>query len=629
MKTKRKKRKYKGRLLLCILSLLLGMTGCGKENRQTDVPEEQATRGTETTEANTAAPVSEAVTEAATEAAEEGTLTEIKIPEKQGMFCTDTALEDRDHALLLYMIPDAEGRITSCCVDRLNLLDGTAEAVMESLSVAPGGESGGRSNCIFLQLDPLILYDLSESNLIFSETGKVWHPEYEGSAYYLQSFAVDGTVYILDSDLSLNRVIPDGEEPRLEQVSTTPEGYESLRVAGFSAAEAVFLATPAWNEEESEVYISVNLSTGEVGEPYTTDRPLPEPSIAVNEGFLVEIPFGKQSEFHIDTEERHYTLASAGDASLDTAIRDRTANITAGQYSVCDGAFLFKAEWGEMEPKQKYILWTFPKESGEERKPAEHKPFTPPLITEETNREFEEELEKEFGIEIYTGKEAKSELHGFQMTQEEDPLLIRRTLYRLRDVLKKYPKSLFSQLTMDGRQIQIHIVADITGSVMDAGGLKWDEGEDTGLVLTTAGHGAEKQTMFHEITHLIYSKLQNDSVLSEAEDAWMALNPPGFTYTGTYEGYKELETNYTTASSDMGVNYENVYFIGVYNKTYETEDVADMVAYLMCGETPPEYFRSPHLQEKCRYFFRLIREGFDTSGWPEKTYWEERLEQIP
>ena len=48
----------------------------------------------------------------------------------------------------------------------------------------------------------------------------------------------------------------------------------------------------------------------------------------------------------------------------------------------------------------------------------------------------------------------------------------------------------------------------------------------------------------------------------------------------------------------------------------------------MAGNEAPEYYASPHLQAKCSCLFRYIREYFDTTDWPEKAEWEERLETI-
>ena len=71
-----------------------------------------------------------------------------------------------------------------------------------------------------------------------------------------------------------------------------------------------------------------------------------------------------------------------------------------------------------------------------------------------------------------------------------------------------------------------------------------------------------------------------------------------------------------------------MYFVRDYSKTFETEDVADLFGNLMKGDAPPEYFGGVHMQAKCSYFSKLIRKGFDTTGWPEKTGWEERLESV-
>ena len=47
----------------------------------------------------------------------------------------------------------------------------------------------------------------------------------------------------------------------------------------------------------------------------------------------------------------------------------------------------------------------------------------------------------------------------------------------------------------------------------------------------------------------------------------------------------------------------------------------------MAEDEAPKLYMSVHLQEKCSFLFDLIRRVFDTSDWPEETFWEKRLSE--
>ncbi len=36
-------------------------------------------------------------------------------------------------------------------------------------------------------------------------------------------------------------------------------------------------------------------------------------------------------------------------------------------------------------------------------------------------------------------------------------------------------------------------------------------------------------------------------------------------------------------------------------------------------------FASPHIQAQLELFYGAVREAYDTTGWPEQTYWERAL----
>ena len=93
--------------------------------------------------------------------------------------------------------------------------------------------------------------------------------------------------------------------------------------------------------------------------------------------------------------------------------------------------------------------------------------------------------------------------------------------------------------------------------------------------------------------------------------------------------FRKLVRSITEYIYDSSGNNENTYFIDSYSQTYPTEDRARLFEYLMYNDTEEysDYLALPHLQDKLKFFFEAIRKGFDSSTWPEKTVWEEKLDE--
>ena len=115
-----------------------------------------------------------------------------------------------------------------------------------------------------------------------------------------------------------------------------------------------------------------------------------------------------------------------------------------------------------------------------------------------------------------------------------------------------------------------------------------------------------------------------DGVLTEEDEEWMKLNPLDFYYGYSYSEDQLPDTKWTAEDYNYE-SYEEIYFVRAYDKTYQTEDVADLFAELISGPVPPGYYGSSHMQAKCQYIFTRIRKSFDTTGWPEMTCWEKSL----
>ena len=128
----------------------------------------------------------------------------------------------------------------------------------------------------------------------------------------------------------------------------------------------------------------------------------------------------------------------------------------------------------------------------------------------------------------------------------------------------------------------------------------------------------QPSTLYHEFSHIIDARLAWDAHLREnalfSEETWLALQPEGFRYA----------MSYTEMPEDMLSFMDSGYFLSDYGLTYPTEDRAVLMADAM-ENYAWSFEPGTGTQAKLRYYASCIRDCFDTTGWPEKTCWEQVL----
>ena len=175
----------------------------------------------------------------------------------------------------------------------------------------------------------------------------------------------------------------------------------------------------------------------------------------------------------------------------------------------------------------------------------------------------------------------------------------------VRNVLEDYPGGFPEQW---GR-VQILLAGNLTGEDRFSGGCFagfTQRTADGWLMVLDAGR-CDAGTVHHEIAHILSGILTDAGVL-RPED-WMACCPGGFSYgQGGFELYPD-------------------FFADAYAMENIREDQASTFEdAMLCG--PGVYENRPALWLKLEYLCRAIRAHFDTTGWPEKTAWEQALEPI-
>ena len=235
------------------------------------------------------------------------------------------------------------------------------------------------------------------------------------------------------------------------------------------------------------------------------------------------------------------------------------------------------------------------------------------------------EISEKYGMDILIADQCQLEYDSYAAEPVNDPWQIAMGLDELEKALAAYPDGFFDQLCYGSiTRLQIELVGALTGR----------EGMDN---LTSASafvqEMADYQLMaaditqvnagsyYHEIAHMIDNRLSWEVLIREdapfSEEAWLALQPEGFTYAYSYTEMPEDVANYA---------YTSGYFVQEYSCTYPTEDRATMMESAMTDATY-DFDQNPGLVPKLAYYSRCIRASFNTDGWPAVTQWEEMLER--
>lgn len=240
-------------------------------------------------------------------------------------------------------------------------------------------------------------------------------------------------------------------------------------------------------------------------------------------------------------------------------------------------------------------------------------------------------LENTFEIEIFLGPELPEHLAEFDLAQCLDPELAESSLDILEGILSIYPTGFLSQLVYGENQgLRVYLAGTITsdaeGIISEAGGFVTDINNYKVMVLDVNQSYDWSYSVNHEISHMIDKRLELHSTYKTdalySEDKWNSYNPEDFCYLYSYEGYED---------SDLYSQYPE-YFMDFYAVTFPTEDRAMLFGAAMLnyleGSGYEYLFDDPKniaMQNKFSYYCQCIRDGFDTTDWPEVTPWEQVL----
>ena len=247
--------------------------------------------------------------------------------------------------------------------------------------------------------------------------------------------------------------------------------------------------------------------------------------------------------------------------------------------------------------------------------------------------ELAAEIGNRYGVWIHIGDLVPRWIWDAGNVPQCDPVLVKRALFRMDATMAVYPEGFFDQLVYGvytrldfyivgfspvgmGYVTRIQEESPVMGAARSC--LCLDAEDDVQIDMLP-------YTLTHEITHLIDWRVQYVAANEEghlySDEAWMALNPDGFRYAWDDEGLElEMYDRY----------YE--YFAYSYGAHNPLEDRATLMGELMSatmdGRAGTEYTLPFPCLRKLDFFFRCVRDSFDTTGWPEETAWEQGLWEL-
>ena len=294
-----------------------------------------------------------------------------------------------------------------------------------------------------------------------------------------------------------------------------------------------------------------------------------------------------------------------------------------------DGFFFIMTDLSE---KDKLMFWDLNKEISGENLPMQ--PLSKEELPEEAVSialyERAKEIGEKYGVEIRIAEQLDEDYNDFKAEQMLDEYKIELALDVLDKGLSIYPEGYLKQLLYGSiYEMEIHLAGalenleqyhvEANGFTSYAGFVQERNGKSVMVLDVNEGSNLEAY-LHHELFHLTENKLNFDAMIREeaqySEEEWMKLNPQGFEYAES-----------TLVIPDEIYNEEyDVWFIDIYSRTTAREDRARIMEYAVLGDYNM-FLSAPYRQAKLEYLNSCIRDVFDTSGWPEKTVWEETLEQ--
>ena len=548
------------------------------------------------------------------------------LPQLADLSISAMALEDEEHLILVAGSRCEEIYRFSLETGELNLI-----------CTLPIRETVDWPSASIESVDPLVICEYDDLNYYYIDGEGNFHvlPQSDYDGYWNAIFTPEDCIWYQSTSGILWRQPLTGGEA--EELARLPQDYFYLSLAGATTdgTEAVFTATGAKNVD---ILLLLSLETGELTGMYESpkaDSGYPTPDPLVKQVAVSSVQDEQDmSLFHVTVRDAQRQVAADFDL---TAPDDSMGEMWLSEYgnSRFWGMTLLTLWMGE---EQHLLLWDYRELTPEPLEPVTLTEYIPPApATPESLTQRAEALEETYGIQVHIGQDIDAPYPDYTLSACEDTEAIDYMMDVMEQALSLYPEDYFEQLGGDNiRGFSFYFSGEMTPidpsvSISNPAGLTCQVDGVELIAFDITGY-ITVQDVVHELTHVLDHWLWEGNVLDE--DVWSSMNPEDFTYYNAYidgngDSYEVTGSDEYTARGDAYYegDMDSVYFIDPYSTTFPTEDRARLMEYLLADmeSVPPDYFASVHLQEKLGYYFRCIREKFDTSDWPEQTSWELRL----
>ncbi len=555
------------------------------------------------------------------------------IPEIEGMALADYGLQDSDTMILMYNNDYFGGyEEDKCALYTLKLSTGECSKIYKDFN------GSTYSDLELLSASPVVLYNSPRKMVLYPESGvaaSVTPVTRDGEDVYFNSvYSTDYGIVFLDVDGNLYLGNPEGDTITPQIIWEAAPEYTEYQVYHFYDGGITLKARPLVTDETESAYININLPDGSLNESYCYDGiELPEvfnnkicanAMVAENlkkEG-AIYITLNNETLFKIKPEHESDSLADA--------VNGRNM-VSFSSDSVKGGIIVFRLDIrsDDAVTGSEYYMYNLNMVEADTKLINQKKEFTPVAATMENSDKLAREIEEKYHVVLSYGDDAYLP-EGYVIEKNSDARALLYTFDVLNHALALYPDNFFANIPGKANQLRFIFVGQISQEGYRYGylsGLRMinDEADCYDIYFSMKFDQStpiERTTIYHEIAHMMLDVAEEQGNFDA--ETFNGMNPEGFYYVGNYSDEIEDPSKYTQYDLDEDGGYSNVYFVNEYSMTMLTEDVAELMGHLL-GEDR-EFYRSEHVQEKLTYYFEAVRKSFDTTNWPEKTSWEEKLD---
>ena len=493
-------------------------------------------------------------------------------------------------------------------------------------------EYGFEPYMTLISINPLILYEYSASKIYMPEISKepVKIPEgHDGDLIYVRD-----KLYLVEYKGFISRVTDAGE---LETKFILPDIYSSMSLS--SSVEKDKISVSATSYTGDSLYLDIDVFSWKY-KTYTLKDPIFDQKY-YREGEIFGLennPGGEEQSYRVNL-----TLCSEDSGkkkNIDlTPLSQETLYISLNPSSCKNGVITF-AEFTMEDIIKKIYVWDSDLTEGEPWVKQEKVAYSPPEVTTDELTKRSEEIAEKYDVTIKFGNDIRTDVGDFVFEPTDNKGRISVAMDVIEDTLSMYPKGFFTSIENGYvRDTMIYLVssikpADGAETISEASGVTNDVDGLLMVFLDIGESDLAKHTLIHELTHVIDRRLEYDGSMDESK--WNSMNPEGFDYNYGYlnekgEDYSEsIEYTYTSYyDGAWDEDFADTYFYDTYSETWPTEDRARLMEFLLSDlEFEDNTYHSPHIQEKLKYYFEVIRNDLGTDEWPEETSWEKRLSEI-